>query len=112
MEEAKIAAPYGYLIKPVPERELAASLEIALHRHSLDQELKESRVALIKSEERLRLAQEAAHAGTWEWDLTTNENFWSDQLWRLYGLDQNSCQASYQTWLEIIHPDDRDQVEK
>jgi PAS domain S-box-containing protein len=111
LEKAKIVAPYGYLIKPVPERELAASLEIALHRHSLDRKLTESRVALIKSEERLRLAQEAAHSGTWEWDLTTNENFWSDELWPLYGLERDSCQASYQAWLEIIHPDDRDQVE-
>ncbi len=33
LQEAKFAAPYGYLIKPVPERELAATLEMALHRH-------------------------------------------------------------------------------
>ena len=54
LEQAKIAAPYGYLIKPVPERELAATLEIALHRHSLDRELKESRIALQESETRHR----------------------------------------------------------
>ncbi len=42
LEQAKIAAPYGYLIKPVPERELSATLEMALHRHMLDRRLKET----------------------------------------------------------------------
>ena len=54
LEEAKIAAPYGYLIKPVPERELAAAIEIALHRHRLDQKLRESQLALQKSEAKYR----------------------------------------------------------
>ncbi len=43
LEQAKIAAPYGYLVKPVPERELAATLEMALNRYKLDCELKESK---------------------------------------------------------------------
>ena len=41
LEQAKLIAPYGYLIKPVPERELAATLDMALHRHKLDCELAE-----------------------------------------------------------------------
>ena len=54
VEQAKIATPYGYLIKPVPERELVATLELALHRHSLDRKLAESRIALQKSEAQYR----------------------------------------------------------
>ena len=54
LRQAKIAAPYGYLIKPVPERELAATVEIALHRHSLDRQLRENQLALEKSEARYR----------------------------------------------------------
>ncbi len=54
LEQAKIAAPYGYLIKPVPERELAATIEMALHRHSLDRQLQESRLALARSEAKYR----------------------------------------------------------
>ncbi|MFH0726744.1 MAG: GAF domain-containing protein [Pseudomonadota bacterium] len=41
VQRAKIAAPYGYLIKPVPPRELAATIEMALYRHHLDRQLKE-----------------------------------------------------------------------
>jgi PAS domain S-box-containing protein len=54
LERAKIVGPYGYLIKPVAERELAATLEMALYRHSLDRQLKESRIALARSEARYR----------------------------------------------------------
>ncbi|WP_319586424.1 PAS domain S-box protein [uncultured Desulfobulbus sp.] len=54
LEQAKIVAPYGYLIKPVPERELAATVAMSLHRHSLDRQLRESRVALEESEAQYR----------------------------------------------------------
>jgi PAS domain S-box-containing protein len=81
-------------------------LQEALNTLKIDEE------ALRQSEERLRLAQEAAHAGTWEWDLSTNENIWSDELWKLYGVNPNICKASYDTWLGILHPDDQMKVEK
>ena len=54
LAQAKTAAPYGYLIKPVPERELVATLEMSLHRYSLDRQLKESQIALAMSEEKYR----------------------------------------------------------
>ena len=63
--------------------------------------------ALRESEERLRLSQDAANAGTWEWYLPTNANFWSDKVWELYGMDPATHAASFDTWLESIHPEDR-----
>ncbi|SDH99280.1 PAS domain S-box protein [Propionivibrio dicarboxylicus] len=64
--------------------------------------------ALIRqNESRLRLALESAKAGSWEWDLQTQKNIWSDEVFRLYGLQPGSCEPSYEAWLETIHPDDR-----
>ena len=54
LAQAKTIAPYGYLVKPVNERELAAAITMALHRHRLDRELKESRNSLEESEHRHR----------------------------------------------------------
>ena len=54
LEQARLVAPYGYLIKPVPERELAATVAMSLHRHSLDRQLNESRAALAESEANYR----------------------------------------------------------
>lgn len=75
-------------------------------------DLKKAEIAFKESEQRLRLAQDAAKVGTWEWDLRTNENFWSDELWTLYGLEPNSCKPSYEAWLQTIHPDDRAAAER
>ena len=58
LQQAKIAAPYGYLIKPVPERELSATLEMALHRHMLDRQLKKT-MAEHKEAERKNAKLEA-----------------------------------------------------
>lgn len=46
------------------------------------------------SSERLHLALESTNSGAWEWNLITNENIWSDELWKLYGLEPHSCVPS------------------
>jgi PAS domain S-box-containing protein len=63
LDQAKIVAPYGYLVKPVPERELAATVTMSLHRHALDRELRESRKALAASEARYRYLFEQSPVG-------------------------------------------------
>ncbi|MHC1701934.1 MAG: PAS domain S-box protein [Humidesulfovibrio sp.] len=59
---------------------------------------------------RLNLALEASAAGVWEWDLTTNENIWSAEVFRLYDLDPAGHGASFESWLESVHPEDREFV--
>ena len=71
---------------------------------------KEAEIGLRQSEQRLRLAMDAANAGTWEWHLETNENFWSDEIWKLYGIDKNSAPPSFDTWKTCVHADDRERV--
>ncbi|HVO66261.1 MAG TPA: PAS domain-containing protein [Syntrophales bacterium] len=75
-------------------------------------ERKKAEEALRMSEAQLRLAQDAAKAGSWEWDLGTNENVWSEELWKLYGLEPHCCKPTYETWRHTIHPDDREKVEQ
>ncbi|MGE4559249.1 MAG: PAS domain S-box protein [Desulfobulbus sp.] len=72
--------------------------------------LKAQEEELRISEQRRKLALEAAQAGTWEWDMTTDESSWSDEIWSLYDLKPFSCSPSYNEWLKIIHPDDRQQT--
>jgi len=67
---------------------------------------------LHEEKERLRLAQDAANAGVWGWDLRTNEHYWSERLWELYGLAPNACEPSHEPWLQTIHPEDRPRTEQ
>jgi PAS domain S-box-containing protein len=55
----------------------------------------------------LKVALRAAQAGSWAWDLTTKEIFWSDEYHHLIGTDPATLQPSYEAWLEKVHPDDR-----
>lgn len=69
----------------------------------------EAESALRESEYRLRLAQKAAKAGAWDWDILNNIIRWSEEYYQLYGLDI-STQPSYENWLSSIHPEDRKNV--
>jgi len=62
---------------------------------------------LIESKTRFSQALKAAYAGVWEWDLKTNENFWSDEIWSLYGLKRGIEKPSFNLWAASLHPDDR-----
>jgi PAS domain S-box-containing protein len=73
-------------------------------------ERREAARALTESERRLRLAQDAARVGTWEWRLSTGESVWSDMLWELLGLEPEDRPSHVDKFIEFIHPDDRQRV--
>ncbi|MFH0730380.1 MAG: PAS domain S-box protein [Pseudomonadota bacterium] len=53
LQRAKMTAPYAYLIKPVSQQELAATIEMAFHKHRVDRELREHKDALQKAHDEL-----------------------------------------------------------
>ncbi len=52
-------------------------------------------------------AQGIAHLGSWSYDAVTGEVKWSDELWRIFGLEQRELGLSYEEYLAMVHPDDR-----
>ena len=64
-------------------------------------------LAVRETKDRLHLALKAAKAGAWEWDLRTNENTWSEELFEVYGLEPHSCKPSFEAWRDTIVPDDQ-----
>jgi signal transduction histidine kinase len=66
--------------------------------------------ALAESETRLLLAEEAAGFGVWDFDCATGILIWSDQQWRLHGLDPRPGGLDHETWRTFLHPDDIDRV--
>jgi PAS domain S-box-containing protein len=59
----------------------------------------------------LAAAQAITHLGSWEWDARTNVVQWSDELYRIYGLEPQSCEITLESFLERLHPEDRARVQ-
>lgn len=63
--------------------------------------------SLRTSEARLRQAQAIARIGSWELDIARGELWWSDEIYRIFELSSDAFEPSYDTFLNAIHPDDR-----
>lgn len=68
------------------------------------------RSAISNSEVQLRHAQQLAQMGSWELDLNSNALVWSQEIYRIFEIDPAAFGASYEAFLNAIHPDDRAQV--
>ncbi len=75
-------------------------------------ERKQAEEAARISGERLLEAQRLAGIGNWQWDCGTNEVFWSDQLYEIYGYDKSKTKASNDNFRRILHPDDVEKVDR
>jgi len=84
---------------------LNQQLETTLTEHRRTEE------TLRASEARLVNAQRIAGIGHWEWSIAKNEITWSDQTYRLFGVEPEAFDVTYQRYLERVHPADRSRVE-
>lgn len=73
-------------------------------------EQKQTEMELLRNQNRLKEAQRIARVGSWELDLLTNTLAWSDEVFRLFEVDQTRFGATYEAFLNAIHPDDRAEV--
>jgi len=71
---------------------------------------KQTEEMLQRSEERLRLAQEKASVGVWDWNVETGALDFTPELNKLYGLAPGTIKT-YQDWRDRVHPDDIGEIE-
>lgn len=100
--------------------DVAAALTEALHDAApvdvvaLVMELEQRRAGaaeeLADLQTRVAAAQQIASMGDYDWHISTDTNTWSDNLYRIYGHEPRSFNASYERFLGHIHPDDREMV--
>ncbi len=72
----------------------------------------EARQAIVESEERLRLAQRVARAGTWEWNLETQQLISSPELQELYGFAPGTTTTDRYVWRNRVRPEDLPMVDQ
>lgn len=73
--------------------------------------LKRALDRLRRSETLLAEAQRVAQLGSWEWDIVTDNLTWSDEMCRIYGVTREDFTPSYENFLLMVHPEDRDRID-
>jgi PAS domain S-box-containing protein len=71
-----------------------------------------SETELKRSEAYLAEAQKISHTGCWARNPTTGTLFWSQEEWRIFGLDPGTTKLSYEKFLQMVHPEDRASLEE
>jgi len=74
-------------------------------------ERKRAEESIRESGRQLAEAQKLAQLGSWEWDIASGEVTWSEELYRILGLDPETDVPSYSTLFERVHPDERRKAE-
>jgi len=70
-------------------------------------ERKQTEQALQESQERLSLVILGSNDGIWDWNLTTNETYFSPRWKSMLGYEDREIENHFSAWGRLIHPDDR-----
>src|SRR5881392_471283 len=76
-----------------------------LHREIIERENAEQK--LRHSEAFLTEGQRISHTGSWSWDVSSGRAAWSEEHYRIFGFDPERTEASFQLFMETVHPEDR-----
>ncbi|MFP4392644.1 MAG: PAS domain S-box protein [Desulfohalobiaceae bacterium] len=74
--------------------------------------LKKTESALRESQERLQHVLEATQDGIWDWELQSGQAYFSPAYFQMLGYEPGEFPEHFQTWLQLVHPDDKDMVWK
>lgn len=79
-------------------------------RKEVEEALRQERATLQRSQSLLTQSQQLARLGSWEWDVLSDKLSWSDELYRIFGVEPGLFDGTYETFLARVHPDDRGSV--
>jgi PAS domain S-box-containing protein len=96
-----------YLVKPFTARELKARVAARLEAARMRKEAAEQ---VRKSEERFRVCMEATNDGVWDWNVKTDDHYFSPAYYRILGYSSDAFTGTGANWLNLIHPDDMDRA--
>jgi diguanylate cyclase (GGDEF)-like protein/PAS domain S-box-containing protein len=101
-----------FVSKPLDWQLLQHRIRFLMRANQAFVDLRRTLENLRDSEDRLANAQRLARVGNWEWTPGENEMLWSQEMYRIFGVEPRPEAASYDALLAAVHPADRAEVEK
>ncbi|HEX4950472.1 MAG TPA: PAS domain-containing protein [Blastocatellia bacterium] len=101
---------WDVVVAPVPGVDGQPTRLISVSRDITERKQQED--ALRQSEERLNLAIEGAHLGTFDWNITTGRVQWSSKLEAMMAMEPGTFDGTLEGFQKIVHPDDCAKVEE
>jgi PAS domain S-box-containing protein len=98
-----------YVLKQRPNR-LIAAVRRALRNAAEHIKLEKTEGSLRQSEERLRIIAKATNDVVWEWDMQTDEVWFSENFQAAFGHENCQTGITSDEWFDFIHPDDKSRV--
>jgi len=105
VDRAKSVTNYGYVLKSSGEFVLLETIEMAFRLCNTQKRLK-------RNEKRFSLAMEAVQDGIWDWNLETNEVYYSPGYLKIIGYTEVEIPSNPDFWINHVHSEDRDYVLK
>ena len=94
--------------KIVERTQMLEQSNLRLSKEIIEKELAQK--ILQNKTNQLNDAQRIAHIGSWEWDLITNKETWSDEQFKMFGYEPGETEATFELFLNSLHPENKDSV--
>jgi len=101
-----------YVLKPVNYPELFRVLDRIGEKIMLRRLVAEQVERIRRREQQLSQAEKITHLGSWEWHVASGDMVWSDEFYRILGLEPESAPAGLEALLDMVHPADREALKK
>jgi PAS domain S-box-containing protein len=98
--------PVSLSLCPVPDDQGTAIGSVVIVRDVTEQRLAQATLAEVDA--RMAEGEALAHIGSWLWDLRTGAVQWSAEFHRIHGVDPSEFAGTLESYLAVVHPDDRD----
>jgi PAS domain S-box-containing protein len=85
----------------------AAEAKLQQLNEELEMRVADRTLTLRENQQFLQLALTGARAGTWNWNIQTNEIAWSPETYNLHGVDPAHGPIQHADWVNLVHPEDR-----
>ncbi|MFT5660164.1 MAG: PAS domain S-box-containing protein [Sulfurimonas sp.] len=105
--EKETTSTYSFTVNPISMKDMTlGSVQVCI---DISQQLQLEQDK-AETQERLKLIVESSTDGIWDWNLLTNQVYYSPRWKELLGYMDNELENRPETWKNLIHPDDKEQV--